>query len=155
MTRSRFGLTALTAAAAVTALGGCVDMFTSVPPADAVQWHGTTTAGNPAFPECAAFNFQLGQFDRPVFLSPVVSGRAWPEAAPTTILGKVNETFTQWWLEGYVTSANFVQFESRRQQPIFFRARPYAVWRGTIADDHMTLVESGSPCNRQVVLARS
>ena len=103
MTRSRFGLTALTAAAAAMALSGCVDMFTSVPPADAVQWHGTTTAGNPAFPECQAFNFQLGQYDRPVFLSPVVSGRAWAQAAPTTTLGKLDETFSQWWLEGYVT----------------------------------------------------
>jgi hypothetical protein len=154
MTRRRSGMMGMAATAAALALGGCVDMFTSVPPADAVPWHGTTTAGNPAFPECAAFNFQLGQHDRPVFLSPVVSGRAWLAAAPLTQVDKWAEYYSQWWLEGYVTSANFVQFESRRQQPIYFRAKPYAVWRGTIEDDRMTLVESGSPCNRQAVLAR-
>ena len=85
---ARSGMMALAATAAALALGGCVDMFTSVPPADAVPWHGTTTAGNPAFPECAAFNFQLGQYDRPVFLSPVVSGRAWLAAVPQTHVGK-------------------------------------------------------------------
>jgi len=89
-----------------------------------------------------------------VYLSPVVSGRAWLATAPQTQVDKWAEDYSQWWLEGYVTSANFVEFESRRQQPIYFRAKPYAVWRGTIEDDRMTLVESGSPCNRQAVLAR-
>ena len=34
----------------------------SPPPADAVAWRGTTTAGNPAFPECGPFAFELGQY---------------------------------------------------------------------------------------------
>jgi hypothetical protein len=140
--------------AGAVALGGCVDMFTSVPPADAVQWRGTTTAGDAALPECAAFDFELGQFHQNVFLWDTVSGRAWPEAVPETQLEKWAEAYTQWWLEGYVTSANFVQFESRRQRPVYFRSKPYAVWRGTIDRDQMVLTESGSPCDRQVVLAR-
>ena len=37
----------------------------------------------------------------------------------------------QWWLEGYVTAANFVEFETKMQRPVYFGARPYAVWRGT------------------------
>ena len=105
-------------------------------------WHGTTTAGNPAFPECQAFNFQLGQYRSAGV--PVAGGqrpRLGRLRRRNATLGKWDETFSQWWLEGYVTSANFVQFESRRQQPIYFRAKPYAVWRGTIEDDRMTLVE--------------
>ena len=62
--------------------------------------------------------------------------------------------YRQWWLEGYVTEAEFVQFETKLQQPIYFGARPYAVWRGSIDGDRMVLTESGSPCDREVVLLR-
>ena len=141
--------------AALAALGGCVDMFTQAPSDAPAAWSGTTTAGNAGFPECGPFLFELAQYQPPAYMWNSVSGRAWPVNVPQGALASWVASGTQWWLEGYVTSADFVQFESRRQQPIFFRARPYAVWRGTIADDHMTLVESGSPCNRQVVLARS
>ena len=61
MAWSREGLLPMLGLGAAMALGGCVDMFTSPPPADAVAWRVTTTAGNPAFPECGAFAFELGQ----------------------------------------------------------------------------------------------
>ena len=66
----------------------------------------------------------------------------------------MGEAYSQWWLEGYVTEANFVEFETKLQQPIYFGARPYAVWRGTIDGRAHALVESGSPCDREVVLVR-
>ena len=74
---------------------------------------------------------------------------------PETQVGKWSRAYTQWWLEGYVTDANFVQLETKMQRPVYFGARPYAVWRGTIAEDRLVLTESGSPCNREVVLVRS
>jgi hypothetical protein len=156
MAWSRTGLLPLAGPAALAlALAGCVDMFTSVPPEGAVAWRGTTTAGDPALPECGAFDFELGQYAPPLYLWQTVSGRAWPTAVPAAgTLGRVADATTQWWLEGYVADDDFVQFESRRQRPVFFRARPYAVWRGTIAEDRMALTESGSPCGREVVLVR-
>ena len=155
MAWSREGLLPMLGIGAALALGGCVDMFTSPPPADAVAWRGTTTAGNPAFPECGAFAFELGQYLPPTFMWDTVSGRAWPTTVPETRIGKWSRAYTQWWLEGYVTDANFVQLETKMQRPVYFGARPYAVWRGTIAEDRLVLTESGSPCNREVVLARS
>ena len=65
------------------------------------------------------------------------------------------DTVTTWWVQGYMTPANFVEFETRMQRPAFFRARPYAVWRGTRVDDRIELTESGSPCKRELVLTRS
>lgn len=154
MAWSRKGLLPMLGFGAALGLGGCVDMFIGPPPTDAIAWRGTTTAGDPAFAECGAFSFELGQFLPAAFLWDTVSGRAWPTAVPDTRLGKWAEAYRQWWLEGYVTDADFVQFETKLQQPVFFGARPYAVWRGTIADDRMVLTESGSPCNREVVLVR-
>jgi hypothetical protein len=154
MACARKRLLPLFGAAAALALGGCVDMFTSVPPPDAVSWRGTTSAGNPEFAECGSFALELGQYQPPAFMWNTVSGRAWPTAVPETQLDKIAAMSRQWWLEGYVTPANFVEFETKLQQPIYFRARPYSVWRGTIAEDRMVLTESGSPCNREVVLVR-
>ena len=148
---ARTGL--LVSLTATLALCGCVDMFTG-PPAGATPWRGTTTAGNPAYPECGAFAFQLGQYAPPAYLWNTVSGRAWPAAVPASEVDKWRTGFTQWWLEGYVSEANFVEFETKMQQPVYFGARPYSVWRGTIADDRMVMTESGSPCNREVVLTR-
>ena len=54
-----------------------------------------------------------------------------------------------------MTPENFVEFETRMQRPVYFGARPYAVWRGTRVDDRIALIESGSPCNRALVLSRS
>jgi hypothetical protein len=139
---------------AAMALGGCVDMFTGPPPSDAVAWKGTTTEGNPSYPECGSFALELGQYQPPTFMWNTVSGRAWPTAVPETQLGRWAAAYRQWWLEGYVTPANFVEFETKLQQPVYFRARPYSVWRGTITDDRMVLTESGSPCNREAVLVR-
>ena len=128
----------------------------SPPPADAVAWRGTTTAGNPAFPECGAFAFELGQYLPPTFMWDTVSGRAWPTASSGHArLGKWAEAYTQWWLEGYVTDGQLrpVRDQAAAARSIF-GARPYAVWRGTIAEDRMVLTESGSPCDREVVLVR-
>ena len=84
MAWSREGLLPMLGLGATLALGGCVDMFTSPPPADAVAWRGTTTAGNPAFPECGPFAFELGQYLPPTFMWDTVSGRAWPTTRSET-----------------------------------------------------------------------
>lgn len=154
MAWSREGLLLIVGLGAALTLGGCSDMFTAPPPADSVAWTGTSTVGNPALPECGSFAFELGQFQPATFMWDTVSGRAFPTAAPETRMGRLTGKVTQWWVEGYVTDANFVQLETKMQRPVFFGARPYAVWRGSIADDRLVLTESGSPCNREVVLAR-
>ena len=153
MSRARLGLLPLLGSAAL-ALGGCVDMFTGPPPTDVVAWRGTTTPGNTDIAECGSFDLELGQYQPPSFMWNTVSGRAVRATAQETELAKWQASLQQWWLEGYVTPANFVEFETKLQQPVYFRARPYSVWRGTITDDRMVLVESGSPCNREVVLVR-
>lgn len=154
MAWSREGLLLIVGLGAALTLGGCSDKFTAPPPADSVAWTGTSTVGNPALPECGSFAFELGQFQPATFMWDTVSGRAFPTAAPETRMGRLTGKVTQWWVEGYVTDANFVQLETKMQRPVFFGARPYAVWRGSIADDRLVLTESGSPCNREVVLAR-
>jgi hypothetical protein len=153
MPRSREELLPMLGLGAALVLGGCVDMFTGSPP-DAVAWSGTTTAGNTEFPGCGAFQFELGQYRPGTFMWDTVSGRAWPTQVPDTQTGRWAGAYRQWWLEGYVTEAEFVQFETKLQQPIYFGARPYAVWRGSIDGDRMVLTESGSPCDREVVLLR-
>ena len=140
--------------AACAAVGGCVDMFTQPPPDAPAAWSGTTTAGNPQFAECGPFLFELAQYQPPAYMWNSVSGRAWPINLPQGALAGWVASGTQWWLEGYVNDANFVEFETKMQQPVYFGVRPYSVWRGHIDGDQMALVESGSPCNREVVLAR-
>jgi hypothetical protein len=154
MARSRASWLPLTGIAFGLLLGGCVDMFTSVPPPDATRWRGTTTAGAADQPGCGPFALDLGLSTDPTFLWQVVDGRARPTTRSVRASDRVEGAFATWWLDGYMTPADFVQFESRLQQPVILGARPYAVWRGTRTDERMTLVESGSPCGREVVLTR-
>lgn len=140
--------------AAFAALGGCVDMFTQAPADAPAAWSGTTTAGNPEFPECGPFLFELAQYQPPGYMWNTVSGRASPTGTPAGTLSRWVASGTQWWLEGYVTSANFVEFETKMQRPVYFGARPYSVWRGSIEGDRLAMTESGSPCGREVVLVR-
>ncbi|MGD9508815.1 MAG: hypothetical protein AB7I59_10175 [Geminicoccaceae bacterium] len=140
--------------AAFAALGGCVDMFTEAPSDAPATWSGTTTTGNPEYPECGPFLFELAQYQPPGFMWNTVSGRAWPTEAPSETVQSWVAAGTQWWLEGYVTDANFVEFETKMQRPVYFGARPYSVWRGSLDGDRMTMTESGSPCSREVVLVR-
>ena len=64
------------------------------------------------------------------------------------------DAVSSWWVEGYRSPESFVQLETRRQRPIYFRAKPYAVWQGQIDGDRLALTEAGSPCGREVVLTR-
>ena len=140
--------------AALAALGGCVDMFTQAPSDAPAAWSGTTTAGNAGFPECGPFLFELAQYQPPGYMWNTVSGKAWPTEAPSGSVAQLTASGTQWWLEGYVTDANFVEFETKMQRPVYFGARPYSVWRGHIEGDRMAMTESGSPQSREVVLVR-
>ena len=154
MTRSRGSLLPLLGTVCALALGGCVDMFTSVPPPDAAHWRGVTTAGAVGRPECGPFAIDVGLFADRLFLWETIGGRAYPTTTAATAPDQLLDHLSSWWLEGYMTPANFVQFESRLQQPVILGARPYSVWRGTRNDERMLLVESGSPCGREVVLTR-
>jgi hypothetical protein len=139
--------------AGLLALTGCVDAFTTPLP-EARTWSGTSTAGKTDLAECAPFGFLVDIRDNPVLFWPAVSGRAFPAATPAGVRQHATRTITSWWVEGYMTPSNFIQFESRMQAPLFFGARPYAVWRGTLADNRIALIESGSPCGRELVLTR-
>lgn len=154
MTRSRGSLLPLLGTVCALAVGGCVDMFTSVPPPDAEHWRGVTTAGVGGGPVCGPFALDVGLFADPIFMWQTIGGRAYRTATPDPDSRLAADGITTWWLEGYMTTADFVQFESRLQQPIILGARPYSVWRGTRNDERMMLVESGSPCGREVVLTR-
>lgn len=154
MARSRAGWLPLIGVATTLGLGGCVDMFTDVPPPDASRWRGVTTAGVVELPECRPFALDVGLHADPLFVFQVIGGRANPTTPAETDVGKFTDSLGSWWLEGYMTPADFVEFESRLLEPVMLGARPYSVWRGTRQDDHMVLVESGSPCGREVVLTR-
>ncbi len=149
---ARTSATLLPAIAATTmlALGGCVDMFGPTPAPDATRWSGVTTAGAADLPECRPFSLDVALFARPLYSFDTIDGRAYPQASSAGV-----DTVTTWWVQGYMTPANFVEFETRMQRPAFFNARPYAVWRGTRVDDRIELTESGSPCKRELVLTRS
>jgi hypothetical protein len=138
------------------AMGGCVDMFTGDPPATAptARWRGVTTAGPPTIPECAPMRLNLAIYEHPLYFSALVNGRAYPQVTPVGPWPRTVESVTSWWAEGYMNPDSFVQFETRRQRPIYFRAKPYAVWQGWVTGDQLALVEAGSPCNREVVLSR-
>ena len=154
MTLSREHLIPMLGLTGFLALTGCVDMFTTRMPSAAGAWSGTTTAGQAELAECAPFAFQVDIHDNPVLFWPEVSGRAFPTVAPVGVRQQAVGTVTSWWVEGYMMPSNFIQLESRMQAPLFFGPRPYAVWRGTLADDRIDLVESGSPCQRELVLTR-
>jgi hypothetical protein len=153
MTLSREHLIPMLGLTGLLALTGCVDAFTTRPP-EAGVWSGTTTAGRTDLAECAPFGFLVDIHDNPVLFWPEVSGRAFPTVAPVGTRQQATNAVTTWWVDGYMMPSNFIQFESRMQAPLFFGARPYAVWRGTLDDDRIALVESGSPCGRELVLTR-
>jgi hypothetical protein len=144
----------LMGAAGVLALGGCVDMFTDNPPGGAARFRGVTTAGAPGLPECAPMALDVGVFTEPWYLWEQVSGTGQPTPRPEGVEARIVEAVSTWWVEGYTTPSGFVQFDLRRQRPIYFGAKPYSVWRGGIDGERMVLEESGSPCRREVVLAR-
>jgi len=153
MTLSRKHLIPTLGLAGLLALTGCVDAFTTPFP-EVGAWSGTSTAGKTDLPECAPFGFLVEIHDNPVLFWPAVSGRAYPAVAPVGARQQATNAVTTWWVEGYRMPSNFIQFESRMQAPLFFGARPYAVWRGALDDDRIALVESGSPCGRELVLTR-
>lgn len=150
MARTSATLLPAMAVAATMALSGCVDMFTPTQPPSTTKWSGVTSAGATDLPECRPFSLDVALFAQPLYSFDTINGRAFPQG-PTTSLASA----TTWWVQGYMTPANFVEFETRMQRPAFFHARPYAVWRGTRVDDRIELTESGSPCNRALVLTRS
>jgi hypothetical protein len=136
------------------ALGGCVDMFTDNPPGGAARFRGVTSAGAAGFPECAPMALDIGVFPERWFVWEQVSGRAHPTARAEGAEARIVEAVSSWWLEGYANPAGFVQFDLRRQRPIYFGAKPYSVWRGSVDGERIVLEESGSPCGREVVLAK-
>lgn len=138
------------------AMGGCVDMFTGDAPATAptVRWSGVTTAGPVTIAECAPMRLDLTIYEHPLYMAALVDGRAHPKTTPAGVWSQTAATLTTWWAEGYMNPDSFVQIETRRQRPVYFRAKPYAVWQGRVFGDQLALVEAGSPCNREVVLAR-
>ena len=138
------------------ALGGCVDMFTSKQPADADAWRGTDDRGKSGVPGVRSVRTSSSASISGPTLH-VADGQRPGLAVRVHRIPTVRsmaDGITTWWLEGYVTSANFVEFETRLQQPILPDLRPYSVWRGTRNAERMTLVEFGSPCDREVVLTR-
>jgi hypothetical protein len=136
------------------ALGGCADLFIGDPPPSAERWRGTTTAGPAVIDGCAPLAVDVAIYQDPFSLSRVVDGRAEPTTEVTGFLPRATDAVTTWWIQGDVSRTNVVQFESGRQRPVYFRAKPYALWRGVLEGDRATLVESGSPCNRELVLTR-
>lgn len=139
------------------AVGGCVDMVTTGSSVPAPRWTGTTTAGPATIAECAPMAMDVAIYEDPLYMPSIVDGRAFPEPLAGGSLGaRTAEAVSSWWIEGYMNPDFFIEMETRRQRPIYFRAKPYAVWRGTMIDPGtIILVESGSPCHRQLVLTRS
>jgi hypothetical protein len=137
-------------------LGGCVDMFTGGPLVAAPRWTGITTAGPIDIAECAPMAVDVAVYEDPLYLPYLVDGRAYPKLEADRLSAKVAQLVSTWWVEGYMNPDFFVQFETRRQRPIYFRSKPYAVWRGSLVEENrIVLIESGSPCNRELVLTRS
>lgn len=135
-------------------IGGCADMVIGDPPPSAQRWRGTTTAGPAGIEGCGPLAVDVAVYDDPLYFQRLVDGGAEPTAEVAGFWPRATDALTAWWIHGYVNRANFVQFETARQRPIYFRAKPYAVWSGTLEGDRGTLAESGSPCNRELVLTR-
>lgn len=137
-------------------LGGCVDMFTGRPLTEMPRWTGTTTAGPIDIPECAPMAVDVTIFEDPLYLPYLVDGRAFPQLDIEGLGARATSLVSTWWVEGYMNPDYFVQVETRRQRPIYFRSKPYSVWRGSLVEENrIVLIESGSPCNRELVLTRS
>lgn len=135
-------------------LGGCANMVIDDPPASAERWRGTTTAGPTGIAGCGPMAVDVAVYDDPLYFQRLVAGGAEPTAAIVGLVPRATDAVTAWWIQGYVNRDNFVEFETARDRPIYFRAKPYAVWRGTLDGNRGTLSESGSPCYRQLVLTR-
>ena len=121
MARSRKSLQPMLGLGATLALAGCVDMFTGPPPADAVRLARHHDRGQSGLSRMRRLRVRARPVPPPTFLWDTISGRAWPTAVPDSQLGKWAEAYTQWWVEGYVTKAEFVQFETKMQQPGLLR----------------------------------
>jgi hypothetical protein len=183
MAHARNGHIRLLALGWLLTLAGCVDMFTAsgapeiarwqgttqpapevvgrVPVSDAMPgvtvatiWRGTSTAGKPGVAGCDPLAFDVTVHGDPLSVPAVVNGRAYPTTAPQDTRQRLEAAVTSWWVEGYQNVDSFMQFESKLQRPVFFRARPYSVWRGAQSGEHIVLSESGSPCGRDLVLTR-
>ena len=113
-----------------------------------------TTAGVGGGSVCGPFALDVDLFADPIFMWQTIDGRAYPAATPDPDSRLVSDGITTWWLEGYMTTANFVQFESRLQQPDHPRRATLFRMARHPSDERMMLVESGSPCGREVVLTR-
>jgi len=138
------------------AVSGCVDMFTEGPLGAAPRWTGTTTAGLAEIAECGPMAVDVAVVQDPLYMPRQLDGRAYPTVQPVGYLPRAAAAGTTWWVEGYVNADDYVQFETRRQRPVYFRAKPYSVWRGTLVEDkRIELEEFGSPCNRRLILDRS
>jgi hypothetical protein len=134
-------------------LGGCADMVIGNPPASAQRWRGVTTAGPVV--GCGPLAVDVAIYEDPLYLKRLVDGGAEPTTPVTGFLPRAADAVSSWWIQGYVNPDNFVQFETARERPIYFHAKPYAVWRGKVEGNRATLAESGSPCRRELVLTRS
>lgn len=165
--RSSFGVSL--AVACFLALPGCVDMFTAstapeigrwrgetrpAPAGEAIVWQGISSPGDTRAGGCGPLAFDVAIHRDPISIPLPVSGRAAAADAPGGTAERLSRALTTWWVEGYQNPDGFVQIESKLQRPAFFRARPYSVWRGVAADDRIALIESGSPCGRELVLTR-
>lgn len=135
-------------------LGGCADYFIGDPPRSAERWRGTTTAGPAGIAGCGPLAVDVAIYQDPLYFRRMVDGRAEPTVDIAGFLPRATALATTWWIAGYVNPMNEVQLETGRQRPVYFRAKPYAVWRGRLEGDRGTLAESGSPCNRELVLTR-
>ena len=137
------------------ALSGCAAFVTDEPPPSAERWQGTTTAGPAGIPLCGPMVVDLAVYRDPLYRPRLADGLAVPTAAPVGARRRAVAFVTTWSVEGAVSPADEVRLELSRERPIYFRAKPYAVWRGPIDGERMTLTESGSPCNRELVLTRA
>lgn len=135
-------------------VAGCVDALTTRPPAGAERWTGTSSAGTTDAAECGAFAFDLALYPDPAGGPEQISGRAHPATQGATRLERLARGLSSWWVEGYAAANDVVSFELRRQGGWPDAPRSYAVFRGTRSGDRITLEESGSPCARELVLAR-
>lgn len=127
-------------------LAGCVDMFAPrVPPAAGV-WAGESSAVADK-PGCGAMAFDLAIFKSEIDDVQRISGRA--QNAQTR-----DSYVVSLWVEGHLTPDDVAEFEVRQQQPLFFGARPYWLWRGTRQEDGTIVVREPVPfCGREVTLA--
>jgi hypothetical protein len=170
MAETRSSRMALLALGCLLSLSACADAFTGssapvaagftgdtrlAPEGTAIVWEGIATGGRSELPACAPFAFDVTVHKDPLSLPAPVEGRAYTLAGTGGLRQQVDGFTTTWWVEGYQNVDRFMQIESRMQRPVIFRARPHSVWRGVEGEDgRIVLIESGSPCGRELVLTR-